>query len=419
MLAVVAACASLAGLAAADEARGAVVDQTSAPVPGVTVQVVDGGRVTREGVTSADGKFALGPCAAGSQVVASLAGFDKVTVACAEGVRIVLSLGRMSETVDVTAPATLAADSPTSLAVGAELVRGTMERLPVSSPHMREALPLLPSVIRGADGLLHIDGVRPHESPLLIDGFNVTDPATGVSSIDLPLESVRATEVLRDPMTITFGGALGSLASIDTRAGGDALEGGVQSFVPRPRLTGGGFGRIEGFSPRGFASGSIGHAVHYLASAEYDFDRYPVPGVTDSSGKPDTRQTGGSVFARFDVRLSTADTLTAETIFFPRTQRLRGLSPCAPWTRRPLLATGISSAASSAAMRSLPGLSSPSAWACSSTAPRCARKEAESRRSRPRRPAAASSPPWTGARSASRAAWPGRGSSGRDGIDTT
>jgi len=327
VLAVVAACASLAGLAAADEARGVVVDQTSAPVPGVTVQVVDGGRATREGVTSADGKFALGPCAAGTQVVASLAGFDKVTVACAEGVRIVLSLGRMSETVDVTAPATLAADSPTSLAVGAELVRDTMERLPVSSPHMREALPLLPSVIRGADGLLHIDGVRPHESPLLIDGFNVTDPATGVSSIDLPLESVRATEVLRDPMTITFGGALGSLASIDTRAGGDALEGGVQSFVPRPRLTGGGFGRIEGFSPRGFASGSIGHAVHYLASAEYDFDRYPVPGVTDSSGKPDTRQTGGSVFARFDVRLSTADTLTAETIFFPRTQRLRGLSP--------------------------------------------------------------------------------------------
>ena len=283
--------------------------------------------MTKEAVTSADGKFALGRCAAGSQVTASLAGFDKVTVGCPESSRIVLSLGRMSETVDVTASATLAADSPTSLAVGAELVRGTMQRLPVSSPHMREALPLLPSVIRGADGLLHIDGVRPHESPLLIDGFNVTDPATGVSSIDLPLESVRATEVLRDPMTITFGGALGSLASIDTRAGGDALEAGLQSFVPRPRLTGGGFGRIEGFSPRGFTSGSLGSAVRYLVSAEYDFDRYPVPGVTDSSGKPDTRQTGGSVFARFDVRLSTADTLTAETIFFPRTQRLRGLSP--------------------------------------------------------------------------------------------
>jgi hypothetical protein len=155
----------------------------------------------------------------------------------------------------------------------------------------------------------------------------VTDPATGVSSIDLPLESVRAAEVLRDPMTITFGGALGSLASIDTRSGGESLEAGVQGFVPRPRLTGGGFGRLEGFSPRAFASGSAGSAVRFLASAEYDFDRIPVPGVTASSGSPDTRQTGGSVFARVDVRLAGADSLTAEAIFFPRTQRLRGLSP--------------------------------------------------------------------------------------------
>jgi hypothetical protein len=304
-----------------------VVDQSSAPVPGVTVQLVVGGRVTQEAVTAADGTFALGACGPESRVAAALSGFDKVTVTCAEASRIVLSLGRVSETVDVVAPANVVADSPTSLAVGAELPRLTMQRLPAASPHMREALPLLPSVIRGVDGLLHIDGVRPHESPLLIDGFNVTDPATGVSSIDLPLESVRAAEVLRDPMTITFGGALGSLASIDTRSGGESLEAGVQGFVPRPRLTGGGFGRLEGFSPRGFASGSAGSAVRYLASAEYDFDRIPVPGVTASSGSPDTRQVGGSVFARVDVRLSAADSLTAEAIFFPRTQRLHGLSP--------------------------------------------------------------------------------------------
>jgi len=139
VLATVVACAWLAGLAAADDARGVVVDQTSAPLPGVTTQLVDGGRVTKEDVTSADGRFALGPCAAASQITASLAGFDKVTVACAEAGRIVLLLGRMSETVDVTAPATVVSDSPTSLAVGAELVRGTMQRLPVSSPHMREA----------------------------------------------------------------------------------------------------------------------------------------------------------------------------------------------------------------------------------------------------------------------------------------
>jgi hypothetical protein len=37
---------------------------------------------------------------------------------------------------------------------------------------------LLPSVMRGPDGLLRIDGTRPHEGALSVDGFDVTDPAT-------------------------------------------------------------------------------------------------------------------------------------------------------------------------------------------------------------------------------------------------
>lgn len=322
-------CLSLARAVTADDlARGVVVDQTSSPLPGVTVQVIEDGRVVKETVTSGDGRFALGTCTAKSHVAASLPGFEKVTVACPDAARIVLPLGRMTETVEVTEKGTAAAaESPTSMHLGTELSRLTLQRLPAASPHVRAALPLLPAVVRGADGLLRIDGVRPHESPLLIDGFNVTDPASGVSSIDLPVESVRATDVLRDPMAVTFGGALGSMVSIETRGGADSLEAGVQGFVPRPRLTGGGFGRLEGFSPRGFVSGTATGSARYLAAAEYDFDRIPVPGVTTSGGSPDTRQTGGSIFARVDLRLSTKDSLTAEGIYFPRTQRLRGLSP--------------------------------------------------------------------------------------------
>ena len=318
---------ALATFAAADEARGVVVDQTSSPLPGVTVQLLRAGAVVKEVVTSAGGRFALGPCPPASRIRASLSGFDKVDLPCDGAGRIVLALAGMSETVDVVASATAAAESLASQVIGAALSGVTLKRLPVASPHAREALPLLPSVVRGADGLMRIDGVRPHESPLLIDGFNVTDPATGVSSIDLPVESVRGTEVVRDPMAITYGGALGSLASIETRSGGDAFEAGLQGFVPRPRLTGGGFGRLEGFSPRAFASGRAGAPVRFLVSGEYDFDRIPVPGVTTSSGTPDTRQVGGSVFGRVDLQLSGATTVALEGIFFPFTHRLLGLSP--------------------------------------------------------------------------------------------
>jgi hypothetical protein len=312
--------------AAADELRGIVFDQTSSPLPGVTVQLLDGVSVVASTTTSGDGSFALQSPGPGVRVRASLKGFETLTVPVADAARIVLPLARATETTDVTAT-TVGADSPTAAATGTQLSRATMQRLPTAKQHARDALPLLPSVIRGPDGLLRIDGVRPHESPLLLDGFNVTDPATGLSSIDLPIESVRNVAVLRDPMTVTFGGALGSLASIETREGSEAFEGGIQGFVPRPRLTGGGFGRLEGFSPRAYMAGPAGGSARYFVAAEFDFDRIPVPGVTTGTGGPDTRQTGGSMFGRADLQLSSEHTVSVEGLFLPESKTLHGLGP--------------------------------------------------------------------------------------------
>ena len=316
----------VARAATADELRGIVVDQTSSPLPGVAVQLLDGAVVVTSAITSDEGAFELASSPPGGQVRASLKGFETVTVSWADAARIVLPLARVTENTDVTA-AVAEAGSPTAAGVGTQLGRATMQRLPTAKQHAREALPLLPSVVRGPDGLLRIGGVRPHDSPLLLDGFNVSDPATGMSSIDLPMESVRSVGVFRDPMAVTLGGALGSLASIETRSGGETFEGGVQGFIPRPRLTGGGFGRLEGFSPRAYVAGRAAGVARYFAAAEFDFDRIPVPGVTTASGKPDTHQVGGTLFLRSDVQISNANTLIAEGLLSPWRKTLQGLSP--------------------------------------------------------------------------------------------
>jgi hypothetical protein len=318
--------ASTVGLEAGkDERHGVVIDQTTAPLPGVTVQLLEAKAVTASTVTAGDGTYTLPACPPEGRVAAALPGFDSVSVPCAEAARIVLPLAGAKETMDVTATAA-DADSPTLGVIATHLSETTLQRLPTATPHAREALPLLPSVVRGPDGLLRVDGVRPHESPLLLDGFNVTDPATGLSSIDPSVESVQSVEVLRDPMAVTFGGALGSLATIETRTGGETFAGGIQGFIPRPRLTGGGFGRLEGFSPRGYVGGRVG-AVHYFAAGEFDFDRIPVPGVTTRSGTPDTQQVGGTVFVRADTQLSNANTLRVEGLIFPMNKARYGLSP--------------------------------------------------------------------------------------------
>jgi hypothetical protein len=180
--------------ASADEFRGVVLDQTSAPLPGVTLTLRSPGtEATKATTTIADGTFILPSCPPGATVTASLSGFETATEACADAARIVLQVARATETTEVTAPRE--SDSPTSEGVGTALSGETLGRLPTATQHTREALPLLPSVVRGGDGLLYIDGVRPHEAPLLFDGFDVTDPATGVSSIDPPIETVSNVDV--------------------------------------------------------------------------------------------------------------------------------------------------------------------------------------------------------------------------------
>ena len=321
--------------ARAEPLRGVVVDQTSAPVPGATLQVLEGSKPAASTVSEADGAFVLEACPAGATVAVSLAGFDTATVACPEVARIVLQLARVTATAEVTATVD-EPESPTSSDLGSRLSGTTLARLPTATQHALEALPLLPSVVRGTDGLLRVDGVRPHEAPLLLDGFNVTDPATGMSSIDPPIESVASTAVVRDPMAVTFGRALGSMASIETRAGGAALDAGVQGFLPRPRLSGQGFGTLEGFSPRAHVGGSSG-PLQFFVAAEYDFNRFAVPGVTTASGRPDSRDSNGRVFARADLQASGRDVLSVEGLLFPSNKTYHGLSPLRTESAAPTL----------------------------------------------------------------------------------
>ena len=318
---------SLSPFAFCEGVRGVVVDPSFLPVPGATVELRSGGKVLSGTTSGGDGSFTLEvPPGSRGSVVVSLPGFETVTVASDAASRVVLPIGRATDSTEVTASSP--EDGPAGGSLGSGLSGATLQRLPSARQHVRDALPLLPSVMRGPDGLLRIDGARPHEAPLLVDGFDVTDPATGLSSLDLPLESVRRVDVLRDPMAVTFGGALGPMASVETRTGGDSFEGGIQGFIPRPRFSGGGLGRLEGFFPRANLGGSAARGrFRYFASAEYDFERIPVPGVTGSTGKPDTKETGATLFGRVDLQLSDRHTLGVEGFVFPSRKSRFGLSP--------------------------------------------------------------------------------------------
>ena len=314
--------------ARAQPTRGVVVDQTGLPLPGTHIEVRRGDTIIALLDTQQDGGFELPPTEPTDLIVISLDGFETARIAPAAARRVVLAIAHATETTEVVASA-LTSSGASMEHLGSTMAAPLAQRLPTARPRILQSLPLLPAVVRGRDGLLRIGGTRPHESMLWIDGFDVTDPVSGTTGIDLPVESVRGMAVLREPVAATFGDVIGSAASIETTPGGDQLKAGVQGFIPRPRLSRLGLGKIEAFFPRAYIGGRVGIA-RYFVSTEFNFERVPVPGVTGSSGAPNIGTTGVTSFARFDLQPSTRHTLTLEGLFAPATTTASGLSTLRP-----------------------------------------------------------------------------------------
>ncbi|MDR1988701.1 MAG: carboxypeptidase-like regulatory domain-containing protein [Acidobacteriaceae bacterium] len=317
---------AIPGVSLAQGAKGVVVDQTGLPLPGARVDVRRGEAIAESTTTESDGTFSIVPGDADDTVEVSLDGFETVRVPRSTATRIVMPLARATEVAEVVGSA-LTSSGSTMERLGSTMSTPLAQRLPAPRPRILQSLPLLPAVVRGRDGLLRIGGTLPHESSLWIDGFDVTDPVTLTTTIDLPNESVKGMAVVREPISATFDGVLGSMASIETTAGTGDYRAGVQGFIPRPRLNQRyGLGRIEAFYPRAYGSGHLGKS-RFFASAELNFERVPVPGVTNSSGTPAAGTNGVTTFARVDTDLSPRNVLTVESLFLPATTSHSGLSP--------------------------------------------------------------------------------------------
>src|SRR5262245_37863280 len=312
---------------AGEQGQGVVVDQTGLPLPGATVQLLRGTEVVTSITTAGDGTFAIDPALKGDTLAVSLDGFETARVE-RDSARIVLSIGRATETTTVIAMApTLTPASPTTSLLGSSITAATVSRMPSSRLKARESLPLLPSVVRGPDGLMQLGGARAHETPVLLDGFNVTDPATGLSSLNLPFEAVKGVDALRDPMAVTYGRLLGGLVSMESRPGGAGRSIGVQGFIPRPRFTTPNFGRLEGIFPRAHVAGSNPSGqMRYIVAAEYDYERIPVPDVA-VTGDDDLVEQSGVLFARLDAKPIERHEITVEGFVFPTSTQWFGLSP--------------------------------------------------------------------------------------------
>jgi Carboxypeptidase regulatory-like domain len=292
------------------------------------------GQATRSAVTNDQGEYKFTDLAAGVYTLqVGLNGFKqhKESLTIRAGITMVANIGLELEGVsgNVTVVANGDGLNPTDAAPPSSFKQDTLQTVPLVNERFEDALPLVPGVVRGPDGLLNVKGSRASQSTLTVNSANVTDPVTGDFAINLPIEAIQSVEVLTNPYAPEYGEFTGAVTAVQTRSGSNKFDWQLQSFFPRLRRRGGAFVGIGAFTPRVTFSGPlIKDKLKFIQSFEYRFVRTPIESLP-----PLKRDTGLESFdslTQVDWDIDKNDHLTTTFSLFPEKLRFVGLNTFNP-----------------------------------------------------------------------------------------
>lgn len=306
-------------------------------LPGVTVTLRCAGDEPRVEVSNEQGAFRFEGVPAdrhSCSIVAELQGFSSATraiaVAAGETTMANLELGLDTLREEVTVRASLVPLDQNRSPVRVEQVAAAlMHAAPIAHDRFQDALPLVPGVVRGPDGLLNISGLRSNQSGLTFNSANGTDPVTGEDAIELPIDAVSSVQVRGAAYSPEFGLSAGAITVVETQRAGDAWDVTVNDLEPRLRRRGGEFRGIESWTPRITVGGPVVTGkVQLLESVQYEYSQTRVYGLPPFES--DTKLQSFETFTRADWLVTHTNRFTVSALISPRKTTFAGLNTFNP-----------------------------------------------------------------------------------------
>ena len=184
-----------------------------------------------------------------------------------------------SESVTVTANPT-GIDTTSSSGGTQTLTTSTLKSLIRLNSDFQEALPLLPGVLRGPDGLIRIKGGNANQSNALINNVSIGDPFTGQPALRLPAAAVDSMRVLPSPFSAEFGGFSSGIIEVTTRGGGDEWKWLFEDPVPRFRWIDYHIHGVESATPHlAFSGPLVKNKLFLFQSLYYGYDTIRAPSL--------------------------------------------------------------------------------------------------------------------------------------------
>lgn len=313
-----------------------VTDAAQHPLPGAACSLISPNETTSvvaTAVTDAGGAATFKAIKPGTYILrVESSGFEALTrsnVTIKDGLMVELtvslSVASLTESVIVRS----INEEATGVEAGAttpsgNLGRQELQRLPLATARVDQALPLIPGVVRSSTGEISIKGATEQQSVLLVNGLNASDPASGNFRLNLPTDSVEAVQVFLHPYTAEFGQFTGGVTKIETRRGGDKWKFEFNDFFPDFRFVGGHVVGIAEDTPHlNFNGPVIPNRLYLSQSLAYTITKNAVRGL--SFPVNETKTEGQSYFSQLDLILSGQHTQTFTFGYFPERNQFIGL----------------------------------------------------------------------------------------------
>ncbi|HEY3384825.1 MAG TPA: carboxypeptidase regulatory-like domain-containing protein [Vicinamibacterales bacterium] len=336
--------ASASAQTARGRVHGRVLDASGLPLPGVTVMLSHDAGTPLETHTDEVGHYDFQVPFGRYALTAQLEGFGPAVRAnllvSAEPlvVDVVLELSAFTTETQVVAqvPRVMTVAEPSAPAtVDNEIIK----MAPVQGMRYDSALPLLPSVVRGPDGLISMSGARASQGTVLVDRMRETDPVSGQPSLTVPITSIDSVKVYTPSPPAEAGPGSGGITTVITKAAGDSFRFNVFGLFPRPRFSEDrGVSGFESWNPVVGLSGPIAKGKVWIAqSFEYRWERFQFETV---EGRRDSRTQSWTSFTRLEIKPSGPHQIIARVAAFPDRVQHFGMSAFTPPATVPDLHTG-------------------------------------------------------------------------------
>jgi hypothetical protein len=210
------------------------------------------------------------------------------------------------------------------------ITQETISDAPNADQRFETLLPLVPGVVRGPDGRINLKGSRNTQSGALVNGANVTDPASGGSAINLPIDVVSSVQVVSNPFDPQYGRFTGALATVETKTGNfEKAHFSIQNILPRWRERDGSIVGVGAATPRlTFTGPLLKNRVALTQSFEYRFLRTPVNSLPPM--ERDTKMEGFNSYTQADINASPKQTATLSMAVYPQKLGYMGLNTFTP-----------------------------------------------------------------------------------------